>query len=105
MSEPHNQTSEKKTNSPLVEVSSTEREIFIRLNGLTHFRLDRREIIGLQSWIINRGRVTPTYAIQIYTRSSNSEVVLEYDTAAKWSEVLKQLDSVPFLNEWKNQDP
>lgn len=88
-----------------IEVTSTEREVFIRFNGITHFRLDRREIIGLQSWSVNRGRVTPTYAIQVYTRSGAQEVTLEYDNSEKWAEVLRQLDEIPFLNEWKTQDP
>jgi hypothetical protein len=63
-----------------------------------------REIIGLQTWIVNRGRVTPTYAVNIYTRSG-SEIVLEYDNIAKWREVIASLDAAPFLNEWKIQDP
>lgn len=88
-----------------IEVNATEREVFIRFNGVTHFRIDRREIVGLQSWSVNRGRVTPTYAIQIYTRSAAQEVTLEYDSIEKWSEVLRQLDGVPFLNEWRTQDP
>jgi hypothetical protein len=87
-----------------IEVSSTEREVFIRFNGVTHFRVDRRRLIGLQSWIINRGRVTPTYAIQIYAEGS-PEISLEYDSREKWQEILHQLDGVPFLNEWKVQDP
>ncbi|XUM19747.1 hypothetical protein ACRAVF_18960 [Bradyrhizobium oligotrophicum S58] len=86
-------------------MSSTEREVFIRFNGITHFRIDRRELVGLQSWSVNRGRVNATYAIQIYTRSSAQEVTLEYDSIDKWTEVLRQLDGVPFLNEWKVQDP
>jgi hypothetical protein len=88
-----------------IEVSSTEREVFIRFNGVTHFRIDRRELIGLQSWRVDRGRVTPTFAIQIFTRSSAQEVTLEYDKEDKWIEVLRQLDGVPFLNEFKVQDP
>ena len=87
-----------------IEVSASEREIFIRFDGITHFRCDRRELIGLQSWHINRGRVTPTYAIQIYT-ARGPEIVLEYDRKDKWQQILKQLDGIPFLNEWKIQDP
>lgn len=88
-----------------IDVTSTEREVFIRFNGVTHFRVDRRELIGLQSWKVNRGRVIPTYAIQIYTKSSTKEVILEYDQEDKWIEVLRQLDGIPFLNEFKIQDP
>lgn len=88
-----------------IAVTATEREIFIRFNGITHFRIDRRELIGIQSWIINRGRVTPAWAIQFYARSSAQEITLQYDNQEKWTEVLKQLDGVPFLNEWKVQDP
>lgn len=88
-----------------IEVTSTEREVFIKFNGVTHFRVDRRELIGLQSWRVDRGRVTPTFAIQIYTRSAAQEVTLEYDREEKWMEVLKQLDGIPFLNEFKVQDP
>lgn len=87
-----------------IEVTATEREIFVKFNGVTHFRCDRRELIGLQSWLVNRGRVTPVYAIQIYARSG-PEIILEYDNVEKWQEVLHQLDGVPFLNEWKVQDP
>ena len=87
-----------------IEVTSTEREVFIRFNEITHFRIDRRELVGLSSWIINRGRVTPTYAIQFYV-ARGGEVTLEYDSLEKWTEVLRQLDDVPFLNEWKVQDP
>lgn len=86
-----------------VDVTSTEREVFIRFNGITHFRCDRREIVGLQSWIINRGRVTPTYAIQVVMRTR--DIILEYDSAEKWKRVLVGFDAVPFLNEWKIQDP
>jgi hypothetical protein len=88
-----------------IDVTATEREVFIRFNGTTHFRIDRRELIGLSSWIVNRGRVTPTYAVQIYTRSAAQEIVLEYDQLDKWTEVLRLLDDVPFLNEFKVQDP
>jgi hypothetical protein len=88
-----------------IEVTSTEREVFIKFNGVTHFRVDRRELIGLQSWSVNRGRVTPTYAIQIYTRSASEEIILEYDNVDKWRDVLSGLDGIPFLNEWKTQDP
>lgn len=88
-----------------IEVTSTEREVFIRFNGITHFRVDRRELIGLQSWVVNRGRVVPTFAVQIYTRAAGQEITLEYDNKEKWEEVLRQLDGVPFLNEFKVQDP
>ena len=88
-----------------IEVTSTEREVFIKFNGITHFRIDRRDLVGLQSWLVNRGRVVPTYAIQIYSKSSAQEIILEYDDKKKWIEVLKQLDNVPFLNEFKVQDP
>lgn len=88
-----------------IDVTATEREVFIRFNGVTHFRVDRRELVGLQSWKVNRGRVVPTYAIQIYTKSSAQDVLLEYDQEDKWIEVLRQLDDVPFLNEFKVQDP
>lgn len=89
----------------IVEVTASEREIFIRFNGVTHFRCDRRELIGLQSWLVNRGRITPTYSIQFYTARSGPDIILEYDDIAKWKEVLRQLDAIPFLNEWKVQDP
>lgn len=88
-----------------IEVSATEREIFIRFNGVTHFRCDRRELIGLQSWYVDRGRVTTVYAIQIYTARGKKDVTLEYTRRETWEEVLRQLDIVPFLNEWKIQDP
>lgn len=88
-----------------IDVTSTEREVFIKFNGITHFRVDRRELIGLQSWLVNRGRVTPVQAIQFYTRSCPQDIILEYDDIEKWREVLRQLDAVPFLNEWKVQDP
>lgn len=87
-----------------IEVTSSEREIFIRFGGVTHFRCDRREIVGLQSWIINRGRVTPTYAIEIHMRCGNN-ITLEYDRMDKWEAVLSGLDATPFLNEWAVQDP
>lgn len=87
-----------------IEVCSTEREVLIKFNDITHFRVDRRELIGLQSWSVNRGRVTPTYAIQVYTRSG-VEIILEYDDVEKWRAVLAGLDATPFLNEWKVQDP
>lgn len=87
-----------------IEVTSNEREVFIKFNGITHFRVDRRELVGLQSWTVNRGRVTPVYAIEIYLRCGHN-VVLEYDSLDKWQEVLSGLDCVPFLNEWKVQDP
>lgn len=76
----------------------------MKFDGITHFRCDRRELIGLQSWIINRGRVTPVYSVQIYTRSGR-EIILEYDNLEKWTSVLAGFDRVPFLNEWKIQDP
>jgi hypothetical protein len=88
-----------------IEVTATEREVFIRFNGVTHFRIDRRELIGLQSWQVDRGRVTPVYAIEFLTRSSAAPVILEYDKREKWIDVLTQLDGVPFLNEFKVQDP
>lgn len=88
-----------------IDVTATEREVFIRFNGVTHFRIDRRELVGLQSWKVNRGRIVPTSVIQIYTRSSAQEVLLEYDQEDKWIDVLHQLDEVPFLNEFKVQDP
>lgn len=87
-----------------IEVSSTEREVFIKFNGVTHCRFDRRRVTGLQSWIINRGRVTPTYAIDI-VMSEGPHIALEYDTIEKWTAVLAGLDATPFLNEWKVQDP
>lgn len=87
-----------------IEVTSNEREVFIRFNGTTHSRFDRRRITGLQSWIINRGRVTPTYAIDI-VMSEGPNILLEYDSFEKWKAVLDGLDATPFLNEWKVQDP
>lgn len=87
-----------------IEVITTEREVFIRFNGITHFRCDRREIFGLQSWVVSRGRVTPTYAIEIYVKCGHN-IVLEYDNIEKWTRVLAGLDEIPFLNEWKVQDP
>jgi len=85
-------------------VTSTEREIFIKFNGITHFRCDRRELIGLQSWLINRGRVTPVYSIEMCMKCGNN-IILEYDNINKWKAVLSGLDNVLFLNEWKVQDP
>jgi hypothetical protein len=87
-----------------IEVSSSEREVFIRFDGITHFRCDRRELIGLQSWVVNRGRVTPVYSIQLYVRSG-IDIVLEYDSQDKWKKVLAGLETTPFLNEWRIQDP
>lgn len=86
-----------------IEVTSTEREVFIKFNGVTHCRFDRRPVIGLQSYIVDRGRVTPTYVIEICTTSN--PIILSYDTFDKWAAVLKGLDDNPFLNEWKVQDP
>lgn len=87
-----------------IEVTATEREIVIKFNGITHLRCDRRELLGLQSWVVNRGRLMPVYAVQIYTRCGK-EIVLEYDSIEKWKKVLAGLDATPFLNEWKVQDP
>lgn len=87
-----------------IVVTSTERELFIKFDGITHFRCDRREVIGLQSWVVNRGRVTPVYSVQIYVRGG-ADITLEYDSIQKWRAVLAGLDAVPFLNEWKVQDP
>lgn len=87
-----------------VNVLATEREIQIKLNGITHCRVDRRELVGLQSWIVNRGRVTPVYAIELCMRCSVS-VTLEYDNRTIWENVLAGLDTTAFFNEWKNQDP
>lgn len=87
-----------------IEVTSTEREVFVKFNGITHFRCDRRELIGLQSWIVNRGRVTPCYSIQIYTKTG-PVILLEYDDIEKWKAVISGFDDVSFLNEWKVQDP
>ncbi|HYM31825.1 MAG TPA: hypothetical protein VEU47_11020 [Candidatus Cybelea sp.] len=87
-----------------IKVFSTEREVLIKFNGITHFRCDRRRLIGLQSWIVDRGRVTPVYVVQIYIENG-PEISLEYDNREKWAEVLNQLDTTPFLNEWKVQDP
>lgn len=86
-------------------VTATDREIFIKFNGITHFRCDRRELIGLQSWIVNRGRETPVYAIQLYTERGHHEIILEYDNIEKWQSVLVGLDNINILNEWKVQDP
>lgn len=88
-----------------IDISTSERELFIKFDGITHFRCDRRELIGFQSWNVNRGRETPVFAIQLYTRSSASDIILEYDDIEKWKGVLSQLDGVSFLNEWKVQDP
>lgn len=87
-----------------IDTTATEREVFIKFDGITHFRCDRRELLGLQSWIVNRGRVTPVYSVEIFTRCG-SNIILEYDNIEKWKAVLAGLDSVPFLNEWKVQDP
>ena len=87
-----------------IDVTSSEREIFIKFNGITHLRCDRRELVGLQSWVINRGRVTPTYGVQLYNRSG-CHILLEYDDIDKWKAVLAGLDGTAFLNEWKVQDP
>ena len=87
-----------------IDVTASEREVFIRFDGITHFRCDRRELIGIQSWVVNRGRVTPVYSVQIYNRSGQ-DILLEYDNLDKWKRVLAGLDAVPFLNEWKVQDP
>lgn len=88
----------------VIDVTSTEREIFVKFDGITHFRCDRREVLGLQSWIVNRGRITPIYVIQIYNRTS-CEIILEYDNIEKWKLILNGFDKIPFLNEWKIQDP
>lgn len=87
-----------------IDVTSSEREVFVKFNGITHFRFDRREITGLQSWVVNRGRVTPVYSIEVFTRCGKN-AILEYDDIEKWTTVLSGLDSIPFLNEWKVQDP
>lgn len=87
-----------------IDVTSNEREIFIKFNNITHFRCDRRELIGLQSWVVNRGRITPVYSIEIFTKS-NCNIILEYDNINKWKKVLDGLNNVPFLNEFKIQDP
>jgi hypothetical protein len=87
-----------------IEVSSTEREVFIKFNDITHCRFDRRELSGLSSWIIDRGRVTKTYAIDIVMKNGPN-IQLEYDNFEKWKTVLDGLDATPFLNEWKVQDP
>ena len=87
-----------------IKVVSSEREVFVKFDGITHFRCDRRELIGLQSWIVNRGRITPVYSIQFYTRCGR-DILLEYTDRDRWQRVLEELDKVPFLNEWKIQDP
>lgn len=90
--------------APHISVTSTEREVFIRINGITHCRIDRRRITGLQSWIINRGRVTPTFAIDV-VMEAGPNILLEYDSFDKWKAILDGFDATPFLNEWKVQDP
>jgi hypothetical protein len=87
-----------------IEVSTTERELFIRFNGLTHARIDRRELLGVQSWKTNRGRETPVFSLEFYTRCGHN-MLLQYDREDIWKEVLTKLDGVQLLNEWKIEDP
>lgn len=83
-----------------ITVTLTERELVIRFNGLIHFRADRRELMAMQSWIVNKGRDTPMYQICFYSKSG-PRMVLEYDKHEVWEGVLKKLSRVSFLNEWE----
>lgn len=79
-----------------VAVTTTDRELIIKFNGFTHLRLDRKELIGIQAYILT---LEGQHHIQFYNRSGQ-EIIVEYDNIEKWKQVLVELDKVPiFLEE------
>lgn len=85
-----------------IEIIKTETELFIKLNGITHFRIARREIIGYQSWLFTKDYLVPHFEIEFYTRCGNN-VILDYDRKDIWEDILSELDKVIFLyDEWKS---
>lgn len=83
-----------------IDVTTTERELSIRINGLPHFRLDRRQIVGMQSYIHNLGRDVPKYVIVFFCKDG-APIVLDYEKMETWSEILTKMDTVAFLEQWK----
>jgi len=73
-----------------VAVTTTEKEFIIKFNGCTHLRLDRRELLGYQAYILT---LAGQHHIQFYNRSGQ-EIVVEYDDIHKWKQVLEELDKV-----------
>jgi hypothetical protein len=74
-----------------VTATITERELFVRIAGVTHFRADRREIIGYQSWEPRRD--DRLFRIEVYVKHG-AEILLEYSQRRHWLAVLKALDGV-----------
>lgn len=63
---------------PKVTALTSERELFIMINDLSHLRIDRRELIGIQSWTQNRGRGEPMYQIEFYTKSGPTQYAVRF---------------------------
>lgn len=70
-----------------IEVTPEFEAIAIRLNGVLHLWLDRKKLLGLQSWIMLGRR---QYFIEFIMDGGN--LTVDYDTREKWEAILKQIE-------------
>lgn len=60
----------------------------VQFGGVTHLRIDATKLIGHQSW--REGYGNRKFVIEYTT--TGGQIVCEYDTEAKWLEILAGLD-------------
>jgi len=64
--------------------------IRIFISGLQHFFIKRKEVISIQSWIIQEDK----YIIEYSTKDRDIKCV--YEKFEDWQEILKQLSQIDF---------
>lgn len=74
----------------MVTSKKTGNKIAIYLNDILHVAFDLEIYVTLQSWIDYTPDITDSFKIELTI--GNKDVLLEYNTRAKWIEVLNELD-------------
>lgn len=71
-----------------IEVEVSHYNIVVRINGVTHLRLERRHYLGHQSWLDGNDR--NKFVIE-YTLVGG-QITCDYDSREKWVTILDGLD-------------
>lgn len=72
-----------------IEVTPEFESIAIRIEGVLHLWIDRRKLLGVQSWVKTGRR---QFFIEFGMEGGN--ITSDYDTREKWETILKGVEAV-----------
>jgi hypothetical protein len=77
-----------------IEVSSSDFDLLIKFDGITHLRVSLAQLVGIQSWI--QGKNNKKYIIEYSTKTTT--IQSEYDDRNKWEQILAELDKLEIFD-------